>query len=554
VELAGGYQALLDDRDKMGELMEQAAEFCMSGEEYVALANGYWELQGDAEKAAEAYEKALGEISDKDALLALAKKAATELNNPELAKTIYAKAEARMSSASELSRLAQAVVADLQDKDYAAEIYRRAAESLVAPNDLINLATDIVDQLADKVRAGQVYRKALEQANDFKQLLKLLAPVDSKLGDKAFAKEILEKAQQLVEASPNQVEIAKHILQVLGDKDLATRVLEQAEESVTSLGELRTVTETVKEFFGDNADWVARIEEKLSKREANQDKYNAFQARENQAHTVLDYLRLADAVISDLDDAFYARKLLTSAEQAYGEGGYDFTLGRELVLAIDRHLKDKEWVQRLLDEAAARCTTFVCVNEIAQTALALSNKRTGKKLAKGYYKDWDKRLGKADIKGAYDYTKLAKVVARELADSKWAGTLLNKAAKLGGDHLAFAEMGLIASGLGDTEKAAGLFRQAMEACQDPTQLIQLAKRLKAGGMGEQRPRELYAGARSRWEDRVARLAWVEGIVEVFRDAGWAAQEYDALAQDFASAPEAARFEISRRSHLHQGLW
>ncbi len=101
----------------MQELMEQAEEFCMTGEEQVDLAEGFWTLLQDKEKAAQAYDKALADITDKDALLNLAKKSATELEDVELAKKIYAKAEGRMTSAPELCKLAQAVVSDLQDKD-----------------------------------------------------------------------------------------------------------------------------------------------------------------------------------------------------------------------------------------------------------------------------------------------------------------------------------------------------------------------------------------------------------------------------------------------------
>ena len=555
VELASGFKGLLGDEAKVDELMEQAAEFCMTGEEYADLAEGYWRLQGNKEKAVEAYRQALADITDKEQLLQLAKRVAVELENPELAKEIYAKAEQKMSSAKELAGLARSVLEDLKDKDQAAAVYRSAAEKLVNPGDLINLASDVFESLGDSALAKTIYEKAFDKASDFKQLLKLVDQSFDELKDAEFTKRVLEKAESLAEASPDLLQIAEKILDKIDARDFARRVLEAAEESVTSLGELRSVTEAIKGAFAEDADWIARVEEKLAKREANQEKYAALQERENRAKTVLDYLALVDDVMGELQDTYYARKLLTSAEQLYNEQGGHFAYGRLIALSIDQHLGDRDWVRRLLEEAAARCRTFTCVHDVAHTAaLELKDKETGAALARTFYGQWEQKLDAADIKGAFDYVKLARAALEDLGDRDWAMRLVDKGETLGGDQYAFEALARVALEARDRERAHALLRKAAEACRKPEDLEQVALRMKADGIDEAFVREVYTLGKDKFTEPEQRLRWVEGIVEVFRDEAWAAKEYDALARTFSSGPMAKRYRASRQSRLHQGLW
>ncbi|MEA3411283.1 MAG: hypothetical protein U9R74_07055 [Pseudomonadota bacterium] len=551
VQLASGYKDLFEDEEKVGELMDQAAEFCISGEEHIDLAEGYWTLRADKEKASQNYEQALGEITDKDQLLGLAAKAATDLENADLAKTIYARAEGRMSSASDLAKLAQAVLSDLKDNAYAAEVYERAAEKLVAPNDLISLAGEIFTRLGDGERAGSVYRKALDNAGDYKQLLKLLDQSHEQLKDEGFSTSVLERAEGLAQRSPEMVEISLKALDTTGDREFATRLLQAAEECVTSLGELKSVTKAVKTNFADDAKWSARIDEKLEKREANQAKYEAFQKKENKATTLLDNLRITDEVMDDLDDKFYARKLLSTAEQQYRESGGDFNQARLLLRAVDTHLGDQDWVKRLLDDAAENARNFVGLNSIVRTAVReLTHKKT---LAKGYLKEWEKQLGEAGDDAAYGYAKLAKVVAEDIHDKKWAARILNKAAKAGGDHYLFAKLGAIAAAMNDNKKANEMYRHAVEACDDPVKLRQLSMRLKQQGVDSETLRGLYEAAKPGADEPRRRLDWAEGIVDIFRDNEWASREYDELAGAL-EGNDAARYRASRQSRLRQGLW
>lgn len=114
--LAVGFKALFEDGGKVSELMEQAAEFAMSGEENLDLARGYWDLLADKAKAVDAYGKALPEINDKGQLLEIGGFVASQVQDADLAKRFYAKAEEKMSAAAERIKLAEAVIRDTGDR------------------------------------------------------------------------------------------------------------------------------------------------------------------------------------------------------------------------------------------------------------------------------------------------------------------------------------------------------------------------------------------------------------------------------------------------------
>ena len=555
VALASGYKNLLGDEDKMQELMEQAEEFCMTGEELVDLGEGFLRLLQDKEKAAQSYAKALVDITDKDALLDLAKKSVTELENIELAKKIYRKTEERMSSVTEFNKLAQAVINNLQDKNYAGEIYLRAKESSIAPNDLINLGRDVISQLGDSTLATSIFRKAFDNANDFKQLLKLVDPIKDKLNDDGFAKEILQKAEQKAENSPDLLKISEIVLSKLGDTALAKNILEAAEEHVTSLGEMRSVVEQVKQHYTEDGDWISRVEEKLRKRETNQAKYNVFQEKEKRASSVLDFTYIADQVMSELEDKFYAKKLLTTAEEIYQETDNDFNQGRLLLLNIDKHLQDEEWTQKLLDDAADKASNFSQLLSVATTASnELTGKAFGQGLAKKYLQSWELRLDSGDAKSAYDYSKLAKVATQNLGDNIWAASLLDKAKAKACDHFSFAELGEIASQIGDEQSSASLLQQAAKACSSPAKAIQLASRLTTRGIAADTVKNLYMGMKKNFQDPDDQLSWASGIVQIFKDQAWASQEYEGLSSAFSNKADAVRFNANKASNLERKFW
>lgn len=545
--LADGFKQLFDDGARVSELMDQAAELAMSGEENLDLGRGYWTLLADKAKSAAAFAKALPEVNDKAQLLEVGGFIAAQVQDAELAKRFYAKAEAKLVSAAERIKLAEAIIQDTGDKALAAEVYGRAADSLSQPNDLMSVAANLVDQLGDTAKATAIYRKAMAAMGDLGQYTKLLEAVDAKLGDKGFGREILERAAAVASGTTEYLDIAKRAMASLGDKDLARVLLAKAEEQVTSVGEMKNVVAAVKEHFADVAEWVQQVEEKLRRREANQAKYAVFQEREKAAGSAIKTLQLADAVMAELQDKFYAQKLLADAQKKLEEEGWDFSKVRKLVEGVSRHLGDSDWAARLLEDAGARVQGFGGLRAVAESAAELlPDKERARALVKGLLDRFEQGL---TTPSAYDLSKLAAARGRLLADTEGAAAALDQAAAKGGSHFTYAELARVAIELGLPERADVLLGQAAAACGAAAQGRQLAARLQESGFPRERVRQLYAGLKDQFTGTGERLAWADAIVDLFGDRAWAARELQELAAS-VDGPESEA--VTRRLRQRAG--
>jgi hypothetical protein len=548
-DLAGGFKEICGDQAKVAELMEQAAEFAMSGEEHLDLARGYWDLLGDRAQAAAAFAKALPEVNDKNQLLELGGFIASQVGDPELGKRFYAKAEEKLASAAERIKLAEAVLKDTGDKGYAAAVYGRAADRLTQPNDLMAVAANLVDQLGDQAAAAAIYRKAMAAMSDLGQYTKLLEAVDTQIGDQGFGREILERAAAVAAGTPDYLDLARRAAVTIGDQDLARGLLGKAEEQVSSVGEMKNVVAAVKEHFAGMRDWVAQVEEKLARREANQEKYALFQEREKSADSAVKTLKLADAVMAELEDRFYAQKLLADAQQRLEEEGWDFSKARKLVEGVSRHLGDSAWAERLLKDAGERIQGFAGVSAVAESAVELlPDRERSRALVADLLDGFARQLGAAA--GVYDLTKLAAVRGRLLGDTAGAAAVLEQAAGQAAGHFQFAELARVARDLGLDTAARDLVAKAAACCVSAAAARQLAGRLSADGVEPEQIRAVYAGLKARLSQSADRVEWAESIVDLFGDRAWAKQELDALAQSAPAAEAAVIVRRARRRAAH----
>ncbi len=544
VKLAQGYSDIVDNQDKIRELLEEGENFAMAEDEFQALADGYWNMLKDKDKAAAAYDKVIAELNDRGKLLDLAKVLATEIEDKDRAKKVYAKVEGKTASALDLGKLAQAVCDDLGDKDYAAEIYDRAASNLTGANDFLNLGGEVVKNLGDAEKGAGLYRKAMENTADFNGFVKVLDAAEDKLPeDKDLAGEVLGKLEDLASSTGEHLTIAERINKTLGDADKAKACIQTAEDSVSSLDEMKKVAATVKSNFGDDADWVARVEEKLAQREANQVKYITFQKREEECSTARQTIALAADVMADLEDKSYTEKLLSGAEEQMNEAGFDFNLNRELAVAVDLHLQDQNWVKNIFDACADKASNFAMVNLIGNSVANLSDKAFGQGLAKTYYNNYLNGLSDA---GAYDFGKLASAVVSDLGDNDWGKELLDKAADSASGHqeLAYAA-NLAASVLGDEALAADLYQKAVDSCDSASQLAQIGNSLRNDQIAKDKAQAIYEQGLAKLAGD-ERLRGIEGIMSIFNDRDWASSAYDTAANDFDGD---VKFSRSRRTAL-----
>jgi tetratricopeptide (TPR) repeat protein len=160
------YKAL-GEQGRAEELLQTAEDYCMSGEEQIALAEAKFKVLGDKSAAIGAYEKALKETSNLDPLIDLAKNVMSVIADGAFAKKVLEKAEAKIARAVEFSKLAAAAAEHVLDKDYAAAIFSKAADKLSSVPDLLSLASEVTKTLGDPQKAKALYERALAGATDF---------------------------------------------------------------------------------------------------------------------------------------------------------------------------------------------------------------------------------------------------------------------------------------------------------------------------------------------------------------------------------------------------
>ncbi|MBZ0069641.1 MAG: hypothetical protein K8F26_12610 [Thiobacillus sp.] len=537
------YKAL-GEQGRAEELLQTAEDYCMSGEEQVALAEAKFKVLGDKDAAIGAYEKALKETGNLDPLIDLAKNVMSVIADSAFAKKILEKAESKISRAVEYSKLAAASADHLLDKDYAAEIFNKAAEKLSTVPDLLSLASEVTKTLGDPARAKALYERALNGASDF-TAAKTLIESAKQAGDTAFMQAALKKAGELATATGEHIELAEGLASV-GDKPGAAALLDKAEEAVAGLDEMQKLVAAVEAHLADDAERLTRVKAKLEKRQANHTRYLEFQKLESEASSVKHFLTLAERVRLELEDPFYAAKLIQSAEELLDGTGYQFSRYKPILQAVDKNLDDTDWLNRLLDRASENAADFITFKNLVTTAAQMKNRELGTTKARAYLAAREAALAADANTTVYDMAKLAEASFAATHDTAEAGRLLELARAQAKDHFALTHIGHLYAGMGNAAKADELFSAAAASCTNGDACIQFIDRLKGFALPAEILKKWYAECGTHLSKPADKLRWAEGIADALNDKAWATEAYGQLAGQF-SGTEAARFDLSRRS-------
>jgi hypothetical protein len=551
VELAGAYQSLLNDDDKVRDLLAQGAEFAMSGTEYADLADGYWDLIADKDAAAQSYRKALDDLSDRQQLLTIAETAADKLSDTELAKEIYSKLEAKATSPADLMKLASVAFAALKDREYSSTLLTKAEQQIAGAHDLIGLADQVIEQLGDEARAAGILDKALQCTDEFAGLEKMLSAAQGRLGDRGLLYRVLQKMTDTAQSTTELLAAQKHAGAHLDDDPLVTELLVLAEDRVATLADLKAVAAVVEQQHGDDETWRGRLADKLATREANQHKYAEFQQREVRCVVARQYMRLADDVMVSVNDPHLARKLFAAAEQLIESQSFDLDQYVQLMQSIGCCLADQDWIERLFGAALARCDQFAGRSRLAQVATqTFSDGEFGRRLALSVFADQTEKV--AASSGMMERYKLARGVMQITGDRDWAAKLAADSAEHAVDHLDWALLARLATELGDAKRATEWYRLAAGQCRDAAEFIQLADQLTADHVDSDFRKDVYRGGRE-LTDPIERLRWIEGIVEGFSDSQWARSEYERAQDTLSGDAIRAAYKVSRRQWLDRAV-
>jgi hypothetical protein len=530
--VALGYKALGFSAEA-DSAMGQGADFAMSGEEKVAVGVGQMLVSGDAAAASKTLAGALKEISTTEELYGLAKVVACDIKDAALAGEIYDKIKSKCGRAADFGRLAKTIATDVGDKAKAAAVINEGAAKYSSAGDMITLSGAMGE--IDPAAAGALYDKALESAKDFTALMQVLAAAK---GNAEFTKTVLAKAGAVASASNDLIQLAE-VYAELGDNARVADMLTKAEEGVANLDEMRKVADAVNKHLSSDAARVARVGDKVAKREANQAKYVEIQNDEAKCKTAKQFIALADRVVAELDDKAYGAKLLGGAEELLRADGFHFSRFKPLILAVDR-LGDKEWLGKLIDESVASATDFVWFREIVMTAAReFKDADFGKTRAKAAI---DARVAQSGD-NPYDWTKLAEIAQTALGDAAMASNLLAEAAKRAKDHFALSQIGKLFADLGDASTAKAMYAKAVESCSSGESCVQLASRLN-GYIGRSEIGELMSDCVGKLNSASDKLRWAEGVSDLLLDDAWTKQAFNTIAGSFSGEVDKKRLARS----------
>lgn len=544
IQIANGYNSLPDCADKVKEMLEKAEEFAMTGDENTALGLAYWQLLKDKDSSATAFEKGLKDLNDKQQLIDFAKIIATELGMSELAKKFYQRAESKMTSANELINLADAILNDIADKELARQIYERAESSINEPNELIIIAENAINKLNDKEFALKVYNKALNNAEKFAVLMNITQSAGKILQDDEFNRIVVDKLLSNATGTNELIEVVNVAIEILKDKEFAEKVLLKAEEEVTNLPEMKSVTTTVDKYFSDNEEWVKRVQEKLKKREENQSKYEEFQKREANVKFFKDYLVLLDDMMAELQDKYYAKKILQTAENFLDNSFFDIGKYERLMDAIRKYELDDNWVEKIFDKLFNERIKFhFDFHKLIELLLKFYDKERALNIASDYLQKYEYRIDSKSVRTIYDYTDLAITANDLLGNSNYSLKLIEKASKLQCSYLELVYLSRLAEKFGDDTASSLYLQQALAQCQSANEVINLTKRLLALGYTTDKIKALYNEAGKKISDRNNRIEWIKGVVDIFEDKHWAKEELNKIAKEFTTEFEKEEFKM-----------
>lgn len=549
VSLARGIQGAMGDDSRVDALLMEAAECAMEGEEFVDVAHGYWELRQDAENAKKHFEQALADVSDRQVLQDMAALAAEQIKDMPLALEIYRKTAGRIASSSDFAKLAAEVWQRTGDRDYATQLFRDASDKMMNASELVSLAETVMKTVDDAQMAVSAYRKALASTADHASLEKLLSASNDLIGDGELAREIVGKMKMAAASTKELAATWRHARAMSCGDELCREILRLAEEAAAGPADLELVVSSVEEFAPDDLEWHERLADKIRRRTENEAKYAEFQKLEKSAADALQLMRLARRTAAELEDVAYARKLLEQARAMLEPEPFDGALWQALIETAIADVPDRAFAESLLAEASSKGRHFAGACELSRAVLDSSaDREDGQSLARRVLEQWDPRL-----ETPAERIKLAKVVLELLDDHGWASEIAAAcdAASLGA--LQLAELGTLARSGGDAELARQRYRQAASRCSNAAQAAQLLSKMNGDGVGADVQKEIYAEAGKSLSDEMERLRWAEGIIKLFDDWQWARGAYEELLPEIRESDSFPAYQASRKFLLERRL-
>lgn len=422
IRLANCYRRF-GETDKAAEMMGNAKDYAVSGEEFLELAFAYWDFEQNKTLCESLIEKSLKDIKEQKQLIDLAKFCSEKLNTPELTKRILLQIENKATTVNDYTTLLQLAFTLTNDVEFGLTLYDKLLEKIDSPTDLLSIAEDIAQRTKDTERSKRFFDKAIQNCSSFKQMVEIAERANVLFKDKNFTLEILTQASRLAKSANDYLLLAEKSFSLIDDKDFGTKNLEIAEDTVANLSEMKSVCEAFEKLLPDNTEYIQRVRGKLAKREMFQSKYDEFQKIENEAKHLQDYLKVAEIVMKVIEDIYYCRKLLSKAENLLNSQFLNVDNYLKLAKAIIGLTKDSEWAVLLFDSLYSNRIVFP--NDLLLLCRAVEQVFEDKEIAKDLQEKYLNNL-KNKVKTPSDALKLAKIMVECNLNDEDVVALLDK--------------------------------------------------------------------------------------------------------------------------------
>ena len=376
--------------DKVKELIQQAKDFSVSPEENYELALAVWKYYNDKDQTAELLKKSYTSLKDKKVLLDLVKFVKSELGNIAFAQEILEFVLQKLNASNEILELILIGKEIFENPEYTKKQFQNSVEKINEPNELLKFAGECFKSTADKEVTLLFFKKALNNASKFEQLLEIAKNYLQIYGTDELLNDIITQTEVGAKSTNEYILLAQFYYESLKNIEKAKNTLEKAEEIVANLNDMQIVTDYVKKYFGQDGEWIARVEEKLTKRKENQKTYDEFQKLEHEAKYLKDFLQLAERVSTELNDKYYVKKLLNNAYELIEKQYLNIENYFKLSKSILSYLNDSNWVFNIFENLIKNRIVFV--NDLAETfqkiALLPIDKEKAKELIEKYLNIW----------------------------------------------------------------------------------------------------------------------------------------------------------------------
>lgn len=267
IELAQGVSEVLDEPDRVDDLLLKAAQIASDGGDFAILAYAWLELKDNRGAAFAIFRQAVPDIFSPTVLRNITITAMREFNDLELALQCYLRTADIVANPDELVKFVVSCWEILERHQsghyYMRDFFNAIKAKTVNTLDLVVLAASVVQTLNDREMVCAIYRDAILACDRFSELEHILISQRASLNDAKLTFEAINRMKLLASNSAQLVATFTVARSSSQDSEMFRSILVDAENAATSFADLESIVVAVREFCPDDQTWISTLQDKL---------------------------------------------------------------------------------------------------------------------------------------------------------------------------------------------------------------------------------------------------------------------------------------------------